>query len=78
MFWLLQKRRHTQLLTAAEFGYVGAVKMLILRKYVDVNATNKVSSAYLTFFDADNVLCESDSVSDILNLMSHTVAHHTC
>ena len=33
-----------QLLTAAKFDYVGVVKTLIFRKYVDVNITNKVSS----------------------------------
>ena len=39
-----QERRCHQLLKAAEFGYVGVVKTLIDKKYIDVNSRNDVSN----------------------------------
>ena len=39
-----QERRCRQLLKAAEFGYVGIVKTLIDKKYIDVNIGDDVSN----------------------------------
>ena len=39
-----QERRCRQLLKAAQFGYVGIVKTLIDKKYIDVNSRNDVSN----------------------------------
>ena len=39
-----QERRCHQLLKAAEFGYVGVVKTLIDKKYIDVESRNDVSN----------------------------------
>ena len=63
-----QERRCRQLLKAAKFGYVGVVKTLIDKKYIDVNSRDDVSNYIIMYVHRNN---------DVINIL-YAVKHSVC